>query len=93
MLAWAVAFAISCEVAYAEPRPTFDEAWRCVGEAMNNIETKTKETWFEAEVNHIAGEIAMMSPKRDMAKAERVFRALSQSRVSSKPNPGNSAPL
>ena len=26
----------------------FDEAWRCVDEAMNKIET-TKETWFEAE--------------------------------------------
>ena len=27
----------------------FDEAWRCIGEAMTMIET-TKERWFEAEV-------------------------------------------
>jgi predicted ATPase len=58
----------------------FDEAWRCVGEAMNKIET-TKETWFEAEVNRIAGEIALKSPQPDAAKAEACFeRALTVSR-------------
>ena len=36
-----------------------------------------KETWFEAEVNRIAGEIALLSPEPDAAKAEAYFeRAL-----------------
>jgi class 3 adenylate cyclase/predicted ATPase len=61
--------------AYAE-LGQFDDAWRCIGEAMNAIET-TKETLFEAEVHRIAGEIALMSPERDTAKAEAYFaRAL-----------------
>jgi hypothetical protein len=37
-----------------------DEAWRCIDEAMSAIET-TKERWFEAETNRIAGEIALKS--------------------------------
>jgi predicted ATPase len=40
------------------------------------VET-TKETSFEAEVNRIAGEIALKSPERDGAKAQAYFdRAL-----------------
>jgi predicted ATPase len=50
----------------------FDEAWRCIGEAMNLVET-TKQTWCEAEVNRVAGEIALKSPKPDAAKAEAYF--------------------
>ena len=47
---------------------------------MTAIET-TKETWFEAEVNRIAGEIALMSPEPDAAKAEAYFeRALAVAR-------------
>ena len=58
----------------------FDDAWRCIGEAINRLET-TKETWFEAEVNRIAGELALKSPKRDAANAEAYFdRALAVSR-------------
>jgi predicted ATPase len=58
----------------------FDDAWRCVGEAISTIET-TKERWFEAEVNRIAGEIALMSPEPDAAKAEAYFeRALAVAR-------------
>ena len=49
----------------------FDDAWRCIGEAMTAVET-TKETWFEAEVNRIAGEIALKS-ELDAAKAEGYF--------------------
>ena len=41
-------------------------------EAEQLIET-TKATWFEAEVNRIAGEIALLSPKPDAAKAETYF--------------------
>jgi predicted ATPase len=38
----------------------FDDAWRSIGEAMTAVET-TKETWCEAEVHRMAGEIALMS--------------------------------
>jgi predicted ATPase len=58
----------------------FDDAWRCVGEAMTAVET-TKERWCEAEVNRIAGEIALKSPGPDPTKAETYFeRALSVAR-------------
>ena len=58
----------------------FDDAWRCIGEAMTAMET-TKERWFEAEVHRIAGEIALMSPEPDAAKAEAYFeRALAVAR-------------
>ena len=68
-----------------------DDAWRCIDEAMSTMEA-TKERWFKAEVNRIAGEIALRSPKTDAAKAEAYFeRALSVAR-SSKQSPGNSAP-
>ncbi len=47
---------------------------------LTTIET-TKETWFEAEVNRIAGEIALKSPQQDTAKAEAYFeRALEVAR-------------
>ena len=65
--------------AYAE-LGQFDDAWRCIGEAMTLVET-TKETWFEAEVHRIAGEIALKSPEPDAAKAETYFeRALAVAR-------------
>ena len=58
----------------------FDDAWRCIGEAMTAIET-TGERWYEAEVLRVAGETTMMSPERDMAKAEMFFdRALAVAR-------------
>jgi predicted ATPase len=54
----------------------FDDAWRCIDEAIRMIE-RTKERWWEAEVNRIAGEIALLSPERDTAKAQTYFeRAL-----------------
>ena len=54
----------------------FDDAWRCIGEAVTAIETR-KETWCEAEVNRIAGEIALGSPAGDLLKAQAYFeRAL-----------------
>ena len=73
---------VSCHVwrmAHAE-LGQFDDAWRCIGEAMTAMET-TKERWFEAEVNRIAGEIALKSPEPDAAKAEAYFeRALAVAR-------------
>jgi class 3 adenylate cyclase/predicted ATPase len=57
-----------------------DDAWRCIGEAISTTEA-TKERWFEAETNRIAGEIALNSPERDAAKAETYFeRALAVAR-------------
>ena len=53
-----------------------DEAWRCIGEAMTAIET-TKERWFEAEANRLAGEFSLKPPEQDAAKAQAYFdRAL-----------------
>ena len=47
---------------------------------MMAVET-TKETWHEAEVNRIAGEIALMLPEQDAAKAQAYFeRALAVAR-------------
>ena len=54
----------------------FDDAWRCIGEAMTAVET-TKERLWEAEVYRMAGEIALGSPEPDPVKAEAYFeRAL-----------------
>ena len=59
----------------------FDEAWSHIGEAITAVET-TKEKWYEAEVHRIAGEIALMSPEQDAAKAEACFeRALAVARA------------
>ena len=57
-----------------------DEARRCINEAMSMIET-TRERWFEAEGNRIAGEIALKSAAMGPAKAQAYFeRALSVAR-------------
>ena len=57
-----------------------DDARRSVDEATTVVET-TKETWFEADVYRIAGEIALKAPKPDAAKAEGYFeRALAIAR-------------
>jgi class 3 adenylate cyclase/predicted ATPase len=50
----------------------FEDASRCIHEAMNRVET-TKERWYEAEVSRIAGEIALLSPQPDAAKAQTYF--------------------
>ena len=43
---------------------------------------RTKERWAEAEVNRIAGEIALKSPEQDTAKAEAYLgRALTVARA------------
>ena len=57
-----------------------DDARRCIGEAMAAVET-AKERWCEAEANRVAGEIALLSSERDVAKAEAYFeRALAVAR-------------
>jgi predicted ATPase len=50
----------------------FDDAWRCIGEAMKAVET-TKETWWEAEINRMAGEITLISGQPDATKEEAYF--------------------
>jgi len=57
--------------AYAE-LGQFEAAWRCIGEAMTAVET-TKEKWYEAEIHRTAGEIALISPEPDAAKAQAHF--------------------
>jgi len=57
-----------------------EEAWRCIGEATTAIAT-TKEMLFGAEVNRLAGEIALLSPRADAEKAQDYFeRALAVAR-------------
>jgi class 3 adenylate cyclase/predicted ATPase len=57
--------------AYAE-LGQYEQARHSIGEAMAAVET-TKERWCEADVRRTAGEIALMSPERDTAKAEAHF--------------------
>ena len=65
----------------------FDEAWRCIDEAIGTM-AKTKERWFEAETNRVAGEIALKLPEPDGRKAETYFeRALAVARKLSARSP------
>jgi predicted ATPase len=58
----------------------FDDAWRSIDEAIMIVE-KTNERWCEAEINRIVGEITLMSPAMDVAKAQAYFeRALAMAR-------------
>ena len=77
--AWMPLYRLHLAKAYSE-LDQFDEAWRNIRDAMSAIED-TKERWWEAEVNRTAGEITLLSPERDAAKAEEYFeRALAVSR-------------
>jgi class 3 adenylate cyclase/predicted ATPase len=65
--------------AYAEVGQ-FDDAWRCIGEAIAAVEA-TNERWCEAEVHRTAGEIALLPLEPDTANAQAYFdRALSIAR-------------
>jgi class 3 adenylate cyclase/predicted ATPase len=76
---WLPTFLSNLAMVYAE-RGQIDDAWRCITEAMTGIET-TEERWFEAEVNRVAGEIALRSPPPDTTKAQAYFeRALAVAR-------------
>jgi predicted ATPase len=66
--------------AYAEAGQ-FDDAWRSIGEATTAVEI-SKERWCEAEIHRTAGEIVLLSPEPDAAKAEAHFeRALAVARA------------
>ena len=59
----------------------FDEASRAIGEAISAVQT-TRETWYEAEIHRIAGEIALRRAEPDATKAEACFeRALAVARA------------
>ena len=68
-----------------------DEALRSVEEAKEVIK-RTGETWFEVGVHCIAGEIALNRRSRTPRKLRLISNERSPSHVSSKLNPGNSAP-
>jgi tetratricopeptide (TPR) repeat protein len=75
--------------AYAEVSQ-FEEAWRCISEAMTAVET-TKESWYEAESIVWQANLPSLCQSRMKQKRKRISSASSQSRVPSKQNPGNSA--
>jgi class 3 adenylate cyclase len=62
--------------AYAE-LGQFDDAWRCIGEAITAVEA-TKETLFEADIHRTAGEIA---PTRRAAHRGRPLRNLGSTAI------------
>jgi hypothetical protein len=51
----------------------------------------TRERWCETEIYRVAGQIALMAPEPDAAKAEAHSSARSQSNVSSGQSRGNCA--
>jgi predicted ATPase len=58
----------------------FDNAWRSIGEAMAASEA-SKESWFDADMHRLAGDIVLLSGEPDTAKAEAYFqRALAIAR-------------
>jgi predicted ATPase len=64
---------------YADLRQ-FDDAWRCIDEVFAAV-NRTKERWWEAEADRIAGEIALQTTEPNAAKAETYFeRALEVAR-------------
>jgi predicted ATPase len=74
---WASLFLPYLTRAYAE-LGQFEDAWRCMSEAMIAIET-TKERLFEAEAYRMAGEVALLSS--ETTKADDYFdRALAVAR-------------
>jgi predicted ATPase len=57
-----------------------EDARRCIGEAKTRVET-TKEGWYLAEINRIAGEIALLQPQPDVTKSQEHYeRALQVAR-------------
>ena len=59
---------------------------------MTKVETH-EETWCEAEIHRVAGEITRMSPEPDIARGPKpISNMRSALHVSSRQNPGNCAP-
>ena len=51
----------------------FEDAWRSICEAIATVQT-SKERWCEAEIYRIAGEIKLLAPEPDGARAEAYFQ-------------------
>jgi class 3 adenylate cyclase/predicted ATPase len=66
-----------CFLAHAHARlGQFDDARRCIGEAMA-ASASSKESWCDADIHRLAGDIVLLSGEADTAKAEAHFeRAL-----------------
>jgi predicted ATPase len=76
---WTPTYLAYLAKAYAE-LGQFDEALRCVSEAMTAVQT-SKEKWCEPDIHRIAGQVTLMTPDPDAAKAEAHFeRAVSVAR-------------
>ena len=66
-------FYLSC-LAHAHAKlGRFEEAWHFADKAIVAVKT-TKEKWWEAEIVRVGGEIALISPEPDAAKAEAYFQ-------------------
>jgi predicted ATPase len=72
---WVPWYLLSLAIAYAK-LGQFKDACRCIGEATTAVKTN-QETWCEADLQRIAGNITLMGPEPDAQKAEAHFeRAL-----------------
>jgi predicted ATPase len=69
----------------------FDDARRRIGEMMTSVQI-TKESWWEADLHRIAGEVALNSPEPDAEKAQAYFERALGVAHSSKQSHWNSAP-
>ena len=77
---WSLPFRLACLAKAHAELGQFEEASRRLDEAMIIVEA-SKEVWAQAEILRVTGEIALMSPGRDAAKAEGYFeRALAVAR-------------
>ena len=76
---WLPLFLSCLAAAYAE-EGRHEESSRSIDEAITTLQ-QSRETWCEADIYRVAGEIALMSPEPDAAKVEAYFeRALAVSR-------------
>jgi class 3 adenylate cyclase len=66
----------------------FDDAWCYFDKAIETIEIGKEKRW-EAEVNRIGGEIALMSSEPDMSKRSRILSVRLRLRASSKQSLGS----
>ncbi len=70
---WAPLFLTHLAQANAE-LGQFRTAWSNIHEAMTAVQV-TKENWYEAEINRVAGEIALLGTEADAVRAEDHFGA------------------
>ena len=77
---WSVPFRLACLAKAHAELGQFQDAWRRLDEAMMMVDA-SKEVWAYPEILRFGGEIALMSPERDAAKAQTYFeRALAVAR-------------